>query len=194
VRSDAEASALFDAHVGIAERIALSYSRRLGYRVELNELRAFAFIGLLDAARRFEQVSAESRFDYYARVRVRGAIRDGLRSLLWFQRRKSRTNPGCTRHVKPVYGIDLLELVDATPGADVQFERALVAETILRAVERLPHRERNIIQQHYFDGVRFDDLAHEQGVSPARISQVHRRAIERLRVILNGKSHLLGRD
>jgi RNA polymerase sigma factor for flagellar operon FliA len=55
---------------------------------------------------------------------------------------------------------------------------------LARAVDQLPTRERHIVSSHYFRGVKFKDLGAELGVSEPRISQLHSRAMQRLRTIM----------
>jgi RNA polymerase sigma factor for flagellar operon FliA len=57
-------------------------------------------------------------------------------------------------------------------------------ETLVKAVELLPERERHIVSSHYFRGVKFKDLGAELGVSEPRISQLHSRAIARLKELM----------
>jgi RNA polymerase sigma factor for flagellar operon FliA len=51
-------------------------------------------------------------------------------------------------------------------------------------VDQLPGRERHIVSAHYFRGVKFKDLGLELGVSEPRISQLHSRAMKRLRELM----------
>jgi RNA polymerase sigma factor for flagellar operon FliA len=53
-----------------------------------------------------------------------------------------------------------------------------------RAVALLPEREANIVSWHYFDGVPFKTIAGRLGVSEPRVSQLHARAMGRLRATL----------
>lgn len=53
--------------------------------------------------------------------------------------------------------------------------------SILAAIERLPDRERTIIEQHYCGGVDFAHIAKLLGLTKGRVSQLHRRALGRLR-------------
>jgi hypothetical protein len=53
-----------------------------------------------------------------------------------------------------------------------------------RAVAMLPDRERLIVSMHYFEGVRFKEIGSLLGVSEPRISQLHARAMEKLRACL----------
>jgi RNA polymerase sigma factor for flagellar operon FliA len=59
-----------------------------------------------------------------------------------------------------------------------------VKRSLARAVDQLPNRERHIVSAHYFRGVKFRDLGIELGVSEPRISQLHSRAMKRLRELM----------
>jgi RNA polymerase sigma factor for flagellar operon FliA len=58
---------------------------------------------------------------------------------------------------------------------------------IVAAIERLPPREKLIVQYHYFHHMAFEELAAQLGVSKGRVSQLHRRALERLRETVSGR-------
>ncbi|HWA29084.1 MAG TPA: sigma-70 family RNA polymerase sigma factor [Lacunisphaera sp.] len=195
MRSESEAHTLFDAHVRIAERAANWYRARLGNKVELNELRAFAFIGLFDAARKFVSATRSNSFEKYARARIGGAIKDGLRSLEWRQRRLARGRPEL-ENVRPVSDIDVERFADLAPVPEELLEEAqgrhATASAVARALAGLLPREREIIRRHYFDGVSFEVIAREQAVSQPRISQLKRRALQKLRELLDGEQDLLG--
>jgi RNA polymerase sigma factor for flagellar operon FliA len=63
---------------------------------------------------------------------------------------------------------------------EANFVKARLAE----AMQQLPERERRIVTLHYFRGIKFKDLGEMLGVSEPRISQLHSRAMSRLKVIL----------
>jgi RNA polymerase sigma factor for flagellar operon FliA len=52
------------------------------------------------------------------------------------------------------------------------------------AVERLPEREREIVQRHYYQQWEFQDIAREIGVTKGRISQIHSQALARIRTLI----------
>jgi RNA polymerase sigma factor FliA len=54
----------------------------------------------------------------------------------------------------------------------------------------LPEPERRIIRHHYLQGVPFDEIAEQMGLSKGRISQLHRRALQRLREALQATSEI----
>ena len=55
---------------------------------------------------------------------------------------------------------------------------------LVKAVEQLPPRERRIVSLHYFQDVHFKTIAAELGVSEPRVSQLHARAMTRLKSLL----------
>jgi RNA polymerase sigma factor for flagellar operon FliA len=65
------------------------------------------------------------------------------------------------------------------PEAEVEF---VEQRNVLRdAINRLDDREQVLIKKHYLQGVNFEAIAREMGVSKQRVSQMHTRAIRKLR-------------
>jgi RNA polymerase sigma factor for flagellar operon FliA len=69
----------------LVERVASSLAARLPPQVELSDLTQAGFLGLLDAAQKFDWDKGV-RFSTYAELRIRGAILDSLRALDWVPR------------------------------------------------------------------------------------------------------------
>ena len=69
----------------LVRRVALQVASRLPTQVELSDLTQAGFLGLLDAASRFDEAKGV-RFSTYAELRIRGSILDGLRELDWLPR------------------------------------------------------------------------------------------------------------
>ena len=53
----------------------------------------------------------------------------------------------------------------------------------------LPERERSILHGHYLDGVPFDQLAQLHAITKARVSQLHRAALQLLRKRMRERGH-----
>jgi RNA polymerase sigma factor for flagellar operon FliA len=76
---------------------------------------------------------------------------------------------------------------DAAQGAGSPEEALLHEERLTRmrsALEKLPERERHMIEGHYFQGKRFDSLSAELGISKSWGSRVHAHALDLLRQAL----------
>lgn len=68
------------------------------------------------------------------------------------------------------------------PSAEVEFVEQ--RQVLREAINGLQERERILITRHYLEGVNFEAIARTMGVSKQRISQMHTRAIRRLREAL----------
>jgi len=69
----------------LVRRVALTVVSRLPAQVELADLTQAGFLGLIDAALKFD-AGKGVRFWTYAELRIRGAILDNLRGLDWLPR------------------------------------------------------------------------------------------------------------
>jgi RNA polymerase sigma factor for flagellar operon FliA len=66
-------------------------------------------------------------------------------------------------------------------------EAYVTKETALalrQAIAELDERERALLEGHYFDGRRFDEVAESLGISKSWASRVHQKALEKLRLAL----------
>ena len=77
------------------------------------------------------------------------------------------------------------DMVDDEEGLpEVELEYAEEREALKAAIEKLDEREQLIITAHYFEGITFEAISRQLGVSKQRISQMHSRAVRRLRECL----------
>lgn len=193
--SDAQ---LVELYAPLVRQIAGGFQRKLPRNVLRDDLIAAGMSGLWDAVRRQTEAPGE-RFEYYVRVRIRGAILDELRAQDWLPRRaralaqEAQESGNHARAVAPaVVRFDdvseweqsrCLSTADET-NSELALEAKMTHQSLTRAVDQLPQRERHIVSAHYFRGVKFKDLGLELGVSEPRISQLHSRAMERLKAIM----------
>jgi RNA polymerase sigma factor (sigma-70 family) len=188
------AQRLLEEFTPLVRKIAGGFQRKLPRNVLREDLIAAGMSGLWDAIRRHPDGGDES-FEWYVRVRIRGAILDELRAQDWLPRRAraaAEANAGTDAYVPPPSVVridDVSEWEQNRCLCDASSSEAAVAakftqETLAKAVELLPERERHIVSSHYFRGVKFKDLGAELGVSEPRISQLHSRAIARLKELM----------
>jgi len=67
------------------------------------------------------------------------------------------------------------------------FEQAEMRDRVRTALEMLPERERRIITLYYFDEATMKQIGAAIGVNESRVSQLHARAISRLKQALEGR-------
>jgi RNA polymerase sigma factor for flagellar operon FliA len=70
---------------------------------------------------------------------------------------------------------------------DMQYERGEVKARVLNAIGTLPPREQRVIALYYYNEVTMKDIGAELGVNESRVSQLHARAIRRLREALGAE-------
>lgn len=179
---------LMTAYAPVVRQIVGGFQRKLPRNVLRDDLIAAGTAGLWDAIRRHGDKPDEG-FDWYVRVRIRGAILDELRAQDWLPRRMRAVEvseqgaPAVVRFDDVSDWEQSKSLAVASSSEDL-IERKIVSASLVRAVEQLPERERHIVASHYFEGRKFKDLGAELGVSEPRISQLHARAMARLRDIM----------
>jgi RNA polymerase sigma factor for flagellar operon FliA len=191
------AASLLAQYSPLVRQIVGGFQRKLPRNVLRDDLLAAGMSGLWDAIRR-QGAEHDDSFEWYVRVRIRGAILDELRAQDWLPRRARAAAAeaqaaGNTSIVPPsVVRLEdvseweqgrALSSTDTTSSESAVHDK-LVGEALQRAVEQLPERERHIVSMHYFRGIKFKDLGAELGVSEPRISQLHSRAMKRLRTII----------
>jgi RNA polymerase sigma factor for flagellar operon FliA len=70
---------------------------------------------------------------------------------------------------------------------DMQYERDEVKTRVRNAIGTLPRREQRVIALYYYKEVTMKDIGAELGVNESRVSQLHARAIRRLRDALGAE-------
>lgn len=106
-------------------------------------------------------------FAAYARIRIKGAMLDLLRQ----QSRNSKNDDD----------VDLSNLLaKSSAKGELEINQEMLAE-ILIAATRLDGKERIVIEKLYVCGDTRDEIAKSLGVSPSRVSQIHARALKRIR-------------
>lgn len=171
----------------MVRKIVGGFQRKLPRNVLREDLMQAGLTGLWDAVQRF--VGPDEQFPFYARCRIRGAILDELRAQDWMPRRM-RAQAAKNQSTLNVVRIDDVSEHDqgrhlaVSPLAEQLLTDQETRERVVMAMLQIPDRERQIIEDHYFDGIKLKDLAQRLGVSEPRVSQLHSRAVERLEQLL----------
>jgi RNA polymerase sigma factor for flagellar operon FliA len=184
-------SADVEKHLGLVHQIVARFMRKLPANIDRGDLLAAGMYGLATSIERNGGDNGDT-FEGYAKMRIRGAILDELRSQDWLSRRaRWAANEQGSAYQGPVALVGLDDVGDSersasladgdSPDALAVLESVGTQQELRAAVDQLPDRERLIVAKHYFEGVRLKDIGKILGVSEPRISQLHSRAIGRLR-------------
>ncbi len=178
-------------HMPLVKTIAKRFARRLPASVAHDDLLGAGALGLIDSVVR-RRGNDESSFACYTRIRIRGAIFDELRSHDWLPRRsrnsEKQPSQGAPHPVAVLHMEDLPagseksqadRCPDASPLEALATKR--IASMLRRELDQLPQRDRLVLHLHYFKGMRLKEIGRLLGVSEARISQIHHRALHQLK-------------
>lgn len=178
-------------HMPLVKIIARRFSKRLPASVAQDDLLGAGALGLIDSVVR-RRGDDESSFACYTRIRIRGAIFDELRAHDWLPRRSrsadNKDREGPPRPVAVIHFDDLGTEADRTPadrsiGKDPlsALSKKRLATVLRQELGQLPDRDRLVLHLHYFKGMRLKEIGRFLGVSEARISQIHHRALAQLK-------------
>ena len=182
---------LIHEHLPLVKIVARRLARRLPPSVAQDDLIGAGSLGLVDSVVRRRHTS-DSSFACYTRIRIQGAIMDELRSHDWLPRRartKEQAYRSGTPHPVAVVHFDDLPRGSARTPADKSsrsnpleaLARKRIALHLKRELDQLPKRDRLILHLHYFKGMNLKEISCLLGVSEARVSQIHHRALGLLR-------------
>jgi RNA polymerase sigma factor for flagellar operon FliA len=157
---------------GIRDRLILTYAPlvkfvagRLGSglpaHVDENDLVSYGLLGLIGAIERYDP-DRDVKFETYAITRIKGAIIDELRAMDWVPRSvRARAR----------------EIERAMASLEAQLHRAPTDAEIA---------EKIVITLYYYEELTLREIGDVLGVTESRVSQLHTKAILRLRARLSG--------
>jgi RNA polymerase sigma factor for flagellar operon FliA len=207
----------------LARRVAASMPRS----VEVGDLVQNGMIGLIYAARRFDE-GRGIRFETFAEHRVRGAMIDALRRDAWPRgvRRQRRELAAAREELRLELGAEptLSELAARVKSGEARLGRTIVRiraiestaslaagenvdgaslpaglvppepqtpdrlyqerearDRVRAALRALPPRDRRVLVLYYYGEASMKQIGAQIGVNESRVSQLHARALRRLR-------------
>lgn len=182
-----------------ARRIARREARRT--QQDFDDVFSDACLGAIAAVDNFDDEHGRT-LSQYAESRMRGEILDGLRRRDWASRAlRSRLKSGQSRSERPLSldaltaelaavsvgsggGTALADLVpdqrDEYAAVDDRYEALHLCRWVERVVSSLPAREAQVLRQH-LRGQTLRQIGVELAVTEARVSQLRKRAVYRLR-------------
>jgi RNA polymerase sigma factor FliA len=174
----------------LVRKLVRKLSRHLPPNVQRDDLLGAGLLGLIDSIRKNGGSDGEA-FAGYATLRIRGAIVDELRAQDWLSRRAREAAEAEVAGRVTAF----VSLSDVTPaeesvhlsGSDDPIEAMMARSTqraLVEAIAQLPERERRVVGMYYFEGAKLKEIGAELGVSEPRVSQLHSRALGRLRGLL----------
>lgn len=135
-------------HIRFADSIAARRKRRIPPCVSLEELQSAAYMGLVDASKRYD---GQQAFKTFAGPRIEGAITDYLRELRW----GSRRSPVKTRAV----------------GESDRSNETEVNDLFEVAGRLAKNSTKEILKWHFVEGQTQSEIASKLGVTRSSVNQ-----------------------
>lgn len=179
----------------------------------------YARVGLMEAVDRYDG-SRGASFETFSGYRIRGAILNGLardtelgaQRSFWRTRladREKSLAPVAVEHPESATLEELVRLVtglaigfvlegpapdpvDETPESNPYLATELeeIRAHLRTRIGELPDREREIVREHYFEHREFQEIAARLGVTKGRVSQLHARAVARIRELMDPRPRI----
>jgi RNA polymerase sigma factor FliA len=167
--------------------VAASYcAKRAAHALEFDDCVQLTSIGLIESVDRFDP-SFGIEFKAFAAWRMRGSLVDGIETMSEMQQQLASEQ----RMAGPSIACQLGDTGMLRDGSEILaqpfyagVEQRERSEQLLRSVHALPHRERKVIRDHYFQQLPFNVIAAGMNLTKGRISQIHKRALVHLREAL----------
>ncbi len=81
-----------------------------------------------------------------------------------------------------------------SPDPSMQAEKSELKETILTIINEIPYQEQKVLTLYYYEELTFREIGYILEVSESRVSQIHTKAILRMRSRLKNSKLHIGRD
>ncbi|MBN2803502.1 MAG: sigma-70 family RNA polymerase sigma factor [Deltaproteobacteria bacterium] len=182
-------------HMPLVKKMAKRIAAKAPPSIITEDLFSAGSLGLVDSVIR-NNGSEGAQFACYVRMRIKGAIYDEMRASDWLPRR-NRKNSETEPQSGPPRPVAVIRFDDLPPGKESNphnkeprsnpFEMLNTKrsyEKLEQALNSVPTRDRLILHLHYFRGMQVREIGRLLGISDARISQIHHKALERIKPMI----------
>lgn len=179
--TDKEQNELILKNLHLVDYVVSKILPRLFMYVEKQDLVGYGVLGLVLAVKRYDPTK-KVKFVTYAYRRIYGSIMNGLRLFDWLPRSlyKKRDKYHVVSSDEDGAVLEVRDFRNACP-ID-RLERAEGRASMLGVIRKLPKRERRLIKMYYYDGVKLGEIAKKMKVSKGFVSQLRKRALEKMSV------------
>jgi len=165
---------LVEQYVPLANKLAFQKKKSLPRFIDIEDLRSAAYLGLVEAANRFNPDMGVC-FSTFAYPRINGAIIDYLRDQGWMRR-------GDTCHIisldAPVANSEMCVLGDTVAAKEEITDQEEVLEVITL---NLDNQAKAVLRHYFIDELSMKEVGEKFGVTEGRISQLIKEYKQRIR-------------
>jgi len=171
-------NSLVEKHLTLAENLARRRFQTVHRSVQYGELLSAAYLGLLDAAEKFDASKANEQAKYpfrcYASARIQGEMNDYLRSCNWGTRNNHRA--AFSIDYMPGYYDErghAVTLRESLPTKDASAVDQLNSDELFdKLIRSLSGREKMIFKLRFIENLTMKQIADKIEISESRVSQI----------------------
>ncbi len=157
-------------NISLAENIAYKMFFKLSSRYTLDELKSTAYLGLIDAAEKFN-VDNNKRFESFARKRIKGSILDEVRA-------DKRYNIKIeVVYKQPIQSLDFIQ------AKEDYLSDLLIKNEIEEMLMCLDQREKEIVKMYYLRNLTQKEISSFFGLKQPAISKIIKKAINKIKKV-----------
>mgnify|MGYP002624191926 CR=1 FL=1 len=153
-------------HIPLANKLAWKKWKKTPKCVDIEELQSAAYMGLVDAAEKFQE-DRDVTFGSYARILIQGAICDYLRELSWGCRKDPMLPVSLDAPVDSEEGTTFTDLVE-----DDERPESKTLEFFEEVAKALPAIGSDILLLYYVHDMSQKEIGNAIGVSESRVCQL----------------------
>ena len=165
---------LFRSYVPLANKLALQRKKTLPRFIDIEDLRSAAYLGLVEAANRFNPDMGNC-FSTFAYPRINGAIIDYLRDLGWLKKGDSCSIASLDA---PVADSETNVLGDSIAAKEERQDDEEMLEVIS---QNLDDQAKTVLGHYFIDEMSMKQIGEKFGVTEGRISQLIKEYKARIR-------------
>ena len=180
-------------YIPLVKKIASSIYKRLPdySEVEFEDLVGAGYVGLMEAKQHFDE-SKKTSFGTYASIRIRGRILDYLRTLdvRTKEEKEEGINKRKTLSIEEFINESIKEDRLSFLGTDDEnpfdsIERKELMELVAKAIDSvLSDNEKIVLSLFFKEGLKQREIADIMNVTPARVTQIKKAALKKIRGFL----------
>lgn len=166
-------------HLGLARKIAFQFYKNYKDKYTYDEIESTAFLGLIEAAKNFDE-SKGFKFSTYAMPVIAGRVKRMYRDDKWyFVKRGVRHDMGSLNFV--IDNENNTELQDILED-EVNIEENVINEiTVKKLLASLTERDRKIVYLYYFKRLKQIEIAEIMNITNVSVYRIIKKSLEKMK-------------
>ena len=170
-------------HIYLADEIAIKMFPKLKNKYSLDELKSSAYLGLIDAAEKYE-INNNKPFKNFARKRIKGSILDEVKDDKRYNVKRG------VPHEQPIQSLNsttckdgekTVQFIELVQAKEDYLNDLLIKNEIEKMLMCLDHREKEIVTMYYFRNLTQQEISEFVGLKQPAVSKIIKKAIEKIK-------------